>query len=375
MADPNDPANPGLFPPSPELVPIRRDEYSNYYFHYHGRRFPRYLLEPALQNASDVPQLPSVLPIDRQEMTVRDLDDRPLGPDLRCISASSVVQCCTIWYIFASNLTISDHFKHILTRLRGRWLLTWEATMENGDYSCTLSTTDVLFFCRIEDVAETLSHRFQSHHALVPSSPTEAANNHVRFEVYDFQRDGIRNAEGSVDIIHARFQNFHIKDWAKLLRDVAKRLKPGGLFMSGELDIYLEFPNGQPPDVYATNQFYSQVQGIMRERGYNPNIGVELEGMLRTISDSDGPLFTNIGSEVHKIPVGIDADNPIPVVREISALSMDCMISLGDSLRPFLLSQGSAAIEIDGLLDTYKHQLRRNRAQVSYRCTWAERRA
>ncbi|ELU38739.1 hypothetical protein AG1IA_07226 [Rhizoctonia solani AG-1 IA] len=326
MADPNDPANPGLFPPSPELVPIRRDEYSNYYFHYHGRRFPRYLLEPALQNASDVPQLPSVLPIDHQEMTVRDLDDRPLGPDLRCISASSVVQCCTIW---------------------------------------------------IEDVAETLSHSIHLHGVeicrylfsctRVPISPCPSPFVTNR-SLYDFQRDGIRNAEGSVDIIHARFQNFH--ETPPRCRQALETWR-----IVYELDIYLEFPNGQPPDVYATNQFYSQVQGIMRERGYNPNIGVELEGMLRTISDSDGPLFTNIGSDVHKIPVGIDADNPIAVVREISALSMDCMISLGDSLRPFLLSQGSAAIEIDGLLDTYKHQLRRNRAQVSYRCTWAERRA
>ncbi|KAF8718556.1 Methyltransferase domain, partial [Rhizoctonia solani] len=340
MADPNDPANPGLFPPSPELVPIRRDEYSNYYFHYHGRRFPRYLLEPALQNASDVPQLPSVLPIDRQEMTRRTM-------------LHNLVHLCLESHYFGP-------FQAHLDPPEGKVVV--DLGSDDGKW--------------IEDVAETLSHNIHLHGVeIFPSSPTEAANNHVRFEVYDFQRDGIRNAEGSVDIIHARFQNFHIKDWAKLLRDVAKRLKPGGLFMSGELDIYLEFPNGQPPDVYATNQFYSQVQGIMRERGYNPNIGVELEGMLRTISDSDGPLFTNIGSDVHKIPVGIDADNPITVVREISALSMDCMISLGDSLRPFLLSQGSAAIEIDGLLDTYKHQLRRNRAQVSYRCTWAERRA
>jgi hypothetical protein len=75
MADPNDPHNPGLLPPSPELVPIARAEYPNYYFPRHGRYFPRYRFPPDLQNAHDAIPLPSVVPIDREDMNVCTRDD------------------------------------------------------------------------------------------------------------------------------------------------------------------------------------------------------------------------------------------------------------------------------------------------------------
>ncbi|CCO30158.1 hypothetical protein BN14_04182 [Rhizoctonia solani AG-1 IB] len=216
----------------------------------------------------------------------------------------------------------------------------------------------------------------ESYCALVPSSPTEAANNHVRFEVYDFQREGIRNAEGSVDIIHARFQNIHIQNWDDFLKDVAKCLKPGGLFMSGEFDISLESPDGRSTGVRVIDHMYNQVQRLMVERGYNPNIGREMEEKLQTITDSAGhPLFTNVGSHVYTIPVGVDADHPSQVVREISSLSMDYMRKLAQSLRPFLLSFGQAQVEVNGLLNEHNYQLERVRAQLRYRCTWAERRA
>jgi hypothetical protein len=121
---------------------------------------------------------------------------------------------------------------------------------------------------------------------------------------------------------------------------------------------------------------YNQVQRLMVERGYNPNIGREMEEKLQTITDSAGhPLFTNVGSHVYTIPVGVDADHPSQVVREISSLSMDYMRKLAQSLRPFLLSFGQAQVEVNGLLNEHNYQLERVRAQLRYRCAWAERRA
>ncbi|CAE6358641.1 unnamed protein product [Rhizoctonia solani] len=341
MADPNEPPHPGLVPPSPELVPITRAEYPNYYFPYYGRYFPRYRLPPDLQNAPDAPQLPSVLPIDRHDMMRRTMQH-------------NLVHLCLGSHYFGP-------FRQHLNPPDGKLVV--DIGSDNGRW--------------IEDVSDEFPHSIRFHGVeIFPSSPTEAANNHVRFEVYDFQRDGIRNADASVDIIHARFQNFHIQGWDDFLRDVAKHLKPGGLFMSGELDIFLEYPDGPAMDVYATNQVYNQVRRLMSERGYNPNIGREMEGKLRRISDSAGnPLFTNIGSCVYTIPVGADPDNPSQVISEISALSMDCLLKLAESVRPFLLSQGQARIEVDGLLETHRAQLRTIRAHMSYRCAWAERRA
>ncbi|KAL5637565.1 hypothetical protein ACGC1H_004099 [Rhizoctonia solani] len=336
MADAND-LNPGLLPPSPDLVPIPSTEYPNYFFPYQRRYFPLYRHPPNERNDPQV-QLPSVLPIDRYDMVRRTV-------------LHNLVNLCL------GHRNWFGPFEQHVSPPEGKLVV--DVGSDNGKW--------------IEDVSDEFPHAIHFRGIeIFPSSPTEAANNNVRFEVYDFQRERIRHGDASVDVIHARFQNFHIQDWDTFLRDVARCLKPGGLFMSGELDIPLEYPNGQAPNATATTQLYQQVQQIMFDRDYTPDIGAQMVERLNTIRDSAGnPLFTNIGSEVYTFPMS--ANNPIVAEREISALSMEYLDRLAKSLRPFMLSTGQTSAEVDGLLQHHRREIREVSALMRYRVAWAER--
>lgn len=142
---------------------------------------------------------------------------------------------------------------------------------------------------------------------------------------------------------------------------------------SGELDIPLEPLDGQTFNAPATDQLYTRVQNLMRDRGYTPEIGIRMPRLLGEVLDSQGAAaFTNINSEVVTFPMS--CNNPIQDRREISALSMECLDRLAKSLRPFLLSTGQPSVEVDGLLRSHRYELRAITAQMNYRITWAERR-
>lgn len=111
----------------------------------------------------------------------------------------------------------------------------------------------------------------------------------------------------------------------------------------------------------------------MRERGYTPDIGSLIPGLLQDISDPQGvTLFTNVGSDVVTIPM--NRNNPIVEQRELSTLAMECLDRLAISLRAFGLSTGQPQIEVDGIITGHRRELRRINAQMKYRITWAERR-
>ncbi|KAB5593726.1 Methyltransferase domain containing protein [Ceratobasidium theobromae] len=331
----DDPPTP--LPLSPTLVPIPHAEYAEYYFQRYGRQFPRHRLPHNLRNTPDSLQLPSVLPVDAAEMERR------------------VVQHNLV------SLALHQHwfgpFRQHLTPPNNKVVL--DIGSASGKW--------------IEEVSEEPYQDVRFHGVeIVPLSPTEQTT-HTFFEVYDFQQERIRQADASVDIIHARFQNFHILDWSAFVKDVARALKPGGLFMSGELDIALESPDGEPLNAPATNQFYGQIQRLMRERGYTPDIGSLIPGLLQDISDPQGvTLFTNVGSDVVTIPM--NRNNPIVEQRELSTLAMECLDRLAISLRAFGLSTGQPQIEVDGIITGHRRELRRINAQMKYRITWAERR-
>ncbi|CUA71527.1 hypothetical protein RSOLAG22IIIB_04646 [Rhizoctonia solani] len=203
MADVNDLLNPRLLPPSPDLVPISSTEYPNYFFPYQSRYFPLYR-HPLDARSDPQVQLPSVLPIDRYDM------------DRRTVLHNLVNLC------LGHNNWFGPFEQHV-TPPEGKLVV--DVGSDNGRW--------------IEEVSDEFSHAVHFRGIeIFPSPPTEAANSNVRFEVYDFQREQIRHGDASVDVVHARFQNFHIQDWDAFLKDVARCLKPGGLFMRQVTTLY-----------------------------------------------------------------------------------------------------------------------------------------
>ncbi|KAG8700974.1 hypothetical protein FRC08_004343 [Ceratobasidium sp. 394] len=113
----------------------------------------------------------------------------------------------------------------------------------------------------------------------------------------------------------------------------------------------------------------------MHEREYTPNVGERMPAMLealRSPTDNDVSLFTNIGSQTITIPVG--RNHPVPEQVELSVLAMDCLLRLSSSLKPLLLSRGSNQVEVNGLVTAHRQELNVGKAAMTYRMTWAQRR-
>ncbi|KAG8700975.1 hypothetical protein FRC08_004344 [Ceratobasidium sp. 394] len=178
--------------PSPSLAVISPAEYPGYYFQCYDRLFPR-LRVPQDQREEPGVELPCILPVDPREMERRTVQHNLLHLALGSHTFGPFEECMTP----RRNKVILD-----IGSDSGRWYI-------QHHIRCLLS----LALHRVEEVSEELSHEPRFHGIeLVPLSPTETPN--VYFEVYDFQREAIRQGDSTVDVVHARFQNFHILDWS-----------------------------------------------------------------------------------------------------------------------------------------------------------------
>lgn len=142
---------------------------------------------------------------------------------------------------------------------------------------------------------------------------------------------------------------------------------------SGEIDLSLEGPDGETLGAPATTHVYNQVQNLMVERGYRPDVGTHMPNLLRDAVGPDGEAyFTDIDSRTIPFPMG--RHNPVMEQREISTLAMEALERQASALRPFLLSTGQVDVEVNGLLDAHRRELLEMSARMNYRITWAKRR-
>jgi SAM-dependent methyltransferase len=71
---------------------------------------------------------------------------------------------------------------------------------------------------------------------------------HVQFEIHDITRQ-FRWNNATMDFIHARNIDLAVTDYPELLREVARLLRPGGLFFSGEIGRCIDFAHGSSFDL------------------------------------------------------------------------------------------------------------------------------
>ncbi|KAI0056846.1 S-adenosyl-L-methionine-dependent methyltransferase [Artomyces pyxidatus] len=115
----------------------------------------------------------------------------------------------------------------------------------------------------VMDMAREFSHVQFRGLDLVPIA-TQYPLDNVRFELADVTQR-LRFANNSVDFVHARMTSLGVHDYPKLLREVARVLRPGGLFLSCEFGAYAalhpDHPSHANPAEYIphTARFYRAV--------------------------------------------------------------------------------------------------------------------
>jgi len=111
----------------------------------------------------------------------------------------------------------------------------------------------------------------------------------VRFEIADVT-ERLRFADASVDVVHARMACLKAEAVPHLLQEVARILRPGGLFLSAEWGVqpslHPEYPDFADNDVYipVTVSFYKAASDIV------PSLAPLIPRLIRQTGSFEGPV-------------------------------------------------------------------------------------
>ncbi|KAG8695105.1 hypothetical protein FRC08_008038 [Ceratobasidium sp. 394] len=186
----------------------------------------------------------------------------------------------------------------------------------------------------------------------------------LQHEVYDIQ-EGILEADGTFDIVHARYTIGMVMNWCSLLKDMHRVLRPGGLFIYGELFPAITLPGEYLPALQGPAsrlaRLFEDVVSILTKRGiqiggsHDIDTWLSREGGLWGSQPTSG--FHNIVHKTWEMPIN-GLWHPDPVMQEVG-LSMALSLShLAENSRPILLSSGLTDSEFDEWVDDIRKELR-----------------
>ncbi|KAF8154294.1 S-adenosyl-L-methionine-dependent methyltransferase [Crassisporium funariophilum] len=171
----------------------------------------------------------------------------------------------------------------------------------------------------------------------------------VQFEVQDVNSP-YRWSNETFDLVHARSISMATRDYRRVLQEVARVLRPGGLFVSCEWGRYVAFepslrldPSTHAP---ASSRFFDALtRALASSRGIQP-ISPQIPMFL-----SNSGLFTGITSEQRHMPIGAWASDP--AMRVLGERSLEIIERYTDSVKPLLIEAGWVEAEVENLLADY----------------------
>ncbi|KAF8994878.1 hypothetical protein BDQ17DRAFT_1366250, partial [Cyathus striatus] len=195
----------------------------------------------------------------------------------------------------------------------------------------------------------------------------------VRFEIHDVN-NGLRWEHGSIDFVHARSVSMAIRDYPTTLIEVARVLRPGGLFVSVEWGKYPCFHPSYGIDPLmamehapALNHFYEVVDDAARDLGIYPVVAGDVPGML-----ADSHLFHSITSQVCYVPIGPWCPNES--LRRVGHAYRAAVLRYASSVTPMLIDAGLAQAEVESIIENLTRELLIVRGLVgAYHIVYARR--
>lgn len=145
-----------------------------------------------------------------------------------------------------------------------------------------------------------------------------------------------------------------------MYREVARILRPGGLFLSGE---WGRFPSFHPqitrptPTIPGSSRFFEVLSTALARRQIHP-----VSGRIPQFITGTGQ-FTAPISQIYYMPIGPwHAD---PGLQRIGRAFRVVHLRYADAVKPLLVEVGHTHEEVDEIVEEYAHELRTVPGMVS----------
>ncbi|KAH7911257.1 S-adenosyl-L-methionine-dependent methyltransferase, partial [Hygrophoropsis aurantiaca] len=200
---------------------------------------------------------------------------------------------------------------------------------------------------------------------------TRAPRSNVHFEMADVMQP-FRYRDGIMDVVHARSVSLAVTDYPEMLREVARVLKPGGLFLSGEV---ARSPAFAPQYPFAAEQgapgafrFFQEINQMLLNRSGLQQIADKIPRWLQQSGQ-----FTDITMREFLIPIG--DWNSSSLLKRVGGEYRQAMERFADSMRPMLRSDDAIdEMGLEQLIQGYIHDLYHVEGMVGvYHTVWARK--
>ncbi|GLB44451.1 putative methyltransferase domain containing protein [Lyophyllum shimeji] len=205
----------------------------------------------------------------------------------------------------------------------------------------------------VMDMAREFPHALFRGFDIVPIATRYPPHN-VQFEVHDVNSP-YRWRTSSIDFVHARSVSMAVRDYPAVLQEVARILRPDGLFLSCEWGRHSAFHPAfnLDPEVHAPAAcHFFEVLGKALDtcRGIQP-IASRVPSFLR-----NSGCFKNIESRCFYMPIG--PWHAEPEMKLLGRAFRASLLRYADSVKPLLLEAGWSEEEVLQIIGAYIHELK-----------------
>ncbi|KAJ7630121.1 hypothetical protein DFH06DRAFT_1439812 [Mycena polygramma] len=178
----------------------------------------------------------------------------------------------------------------------------------------------------------------------------------VQFSMHDVNTPTVW-VEGTFDFIHARSVTMAVTSYPALLIEVARLLRPRGLFLSGEWGRYPGFhpsyaPRTPATDTPALTAFFAHLHAALMARGLHP-VSPPIAPLL-----AQSGAFDEIAVREYHMPLG--PWHPEPAMKALGLTFRTAYLRYMNSVRPMLEESGISAQVLDDMYVRAEREVRDN---------------
>ncbi|KAK0483693.1 S-adenosyl-L-methionine-dependent methyltransferase [Armillaria novae-zelandiae] len=196
---------------------------------------------------------------------------------------------------------------------------------------------------------------------LAPIQPRDVPPN-CTFELCDLDQGSIPYPDGYFDLIHARSMFIGIHNYPRLLREISRLLRPGGLVILVEPNltptIAPSSPSSSQQDASGWFTFWETYHTCLRRQRIDPTVPQRMADLLFATG-----TFENIAKQEGNIPVGSWPREPVALtVGQLQWMDYDLLLP---ALRPFFLTVGLPEARVRSLIADAQQDLYRSSVHLS----------